>query len=89
MTQKIKNRILFLLMSITNMGKGELELKNTEKKTQNSGRERKKKLEWETAKKSSCCGAAETTLTNTHEVAGSIPALTQLVKDLALPWAVV
>ena len=28
-------------------------------------------------------------LTTDHEVAGLIPVLTQWVKDLALPWAVV
>ena len=34
---------------------------------------------------SSYHGAAETNLIRNHEVAGSIPGLTQLVKDLALP----
>ena len=33
---------------------------------------------------SSCRGAVETTLTRSHEVVGSIPALTQWVKELAL-----
>jgi len=33
---------------------------------------------------SSCRGAAEMNLIRNHEVAGSIPGLTQRVKDLAL-----
>ena len=36
---------------------------------------------------SSCCSATETNLTRNH--VGLIPGLTQWVKDLALPWAVV
>ena len=35
------------------------------------------------------CGAAEKNLSRNHEVVGSIPGLTQGVKDQALPWAVV
>ena len=33
-------------------------------------------------------GAAETYPTRNHDVAGSIPALAQCVKDPVLPWAV-
>ena len=35
---------------------------------------------------SSCRGTAETNPTGIHEVAGSIPGLTQRVKDLVLLW---
>ena len=37
---------------------------------------------------SSCHGIAEMNLTRNHEVEGSIPGLTQWVKDLAFPGAV-
>ena len=39
--------------------------------------------------RSSHHGAAETNLTRNHDVAGLIPGLAQVVKYLALPWAVV
>ena len=38
---------------------------------------------------SSCCGSVVMNLTSTHEDASLIPGLTQWVRDLALPWAVV
>ena len=47
------------------------------------GLKKKKKRE------SSRHGTAETNLTRNHEVVGSIPGLTQWVKDLAFPRAVV
>ena len=39
--------------------------------------------------RSSCHGEAEMNPTRNYEVSGSIPGLTQWVKDLALPQAVV
>ena len=47
------------------------------------------KLNQKSKNQSSCHGAVETNPTRNHEVEGSIPALTQWVKDLALPRAVV
>ena len=36
-----------------------------------------------------CCGSAVTNPTSVHEDMSSIPGLAQLVKDLALSWAMV
>ena len=36
--------------------------------------------------RSSCCGTVETNPTRNHEVMGSIPGLTQWVKDLVVLW---
>ena len=38
-----------------------------------------------TSVQSFCCGAVETNPTSNHDVVGSIPSLTQWVKDPALP----
>ena len=44
---------------------------------------------WRRVHWGSCCGSRVMNPTSIHEDAGSIPGLTQWVKDPALPWAVV
>ena len=46
-------------------------------------------LQKEHISRSSRCGAMETNPTRIHEDSDLIPGLTQWVKDLVLPWAVV
>ena len=50
---------------------------------------KKKKNLSKMGKRSSQCGMVETNQTRNREGVGSIPGLTQWVKDLALPWAAV
>ena len=64
------------------------EKKRKEKKRKKRERERKKERErnvcW-----TSHCGSVETNLTSIHEDMGSIPDLTQWIRDPLSPWAVV
>ena len=77
--------------SIPGMGKGKVGTASERAVSIRTGEERKKKnlISVNEMPGSSYCGSMETNLTGTPEDTGLIPGLTQLVKNLALSWAMV